>query len=188
MVLGLKPLPRGRTALPLEATVVRDLTPADLVLLETMRGHKPRPLTKLRDSHHWLARKLASGSRPVEASMVTGYSPSRISILQADPTFQQLLQHYRENTDEIYADVHERMSSLSLEALEELRERLHEEPETLSPLTLLEIVKTLADRTGYGPSSKSTVTTVNIDLAGRLDRARARVAQTIEVQPEGDEK
>jgi hypothetical protein len=173
----LNPRTTGRASVPLEAVYIRDLTVADIALLETERGIKPPIIKKLRDSHHSLARSLAAGMRPAEASMVTGYSLSRISILQADPTFQELLAFYRENTDAIYTDVHERMSTLSMEALEELRERLHDTPEQLSPMSLLEIVKTLSDRTGHGPSSKSTVLSVNVDLAGRLERARARLAK-----------
>jgi hypothetical protein len=165
----------GRAAAPPLAELVRELTPADLALLETERSTKAPALKQLRDSHHSLARCLASGMKPAEASLVTGYSLSRISILQADDSFQELLTFYRSTKDEIFADLHARMATLSLEAEAELRERLHESPESFSPGMLLEIVKTLADRTGHGPSSKSTVLNLNVDLAGRLERARARV-------------
>lgn len=166
----------GRAYKPLAARVVRELTPEDLVLLQTERATKTIPLKKLRDSHHWLARLLAQGMRNTEASKITGYTTSRISNLQADAKFSELVAHYRKTTEEIYADAHERMFTLSLEALAVIRERLHDSPEQLSSMGLLEIAKSLLDRTGYGPTSKSTLTTINIDLAGRLDRARARVA------------
>jgi len=121
---------------------------------------------------------------PVQAALVTGYSLQRVYHFQSqDANFQELIQHYRSIKDEVYADLHERMATLSLEAEAELRERLHDSPEEFSPGMLLEIVKTLADRTGHGPSSKSTVLNVNVDLAGRLERARERT-KTIEHTPD----
>src|SRR5262245_34162476 len=102
---------RGRPQADLEATFVRELTQSDLTLLDQPRGVFSRPISKLRDSHHALARALAAGMKPGEASLITGYSLSRISVLQADPTFRELLEFYRSSTDEIYASLHDRMAT-----------------------------------------------------------------------------
>ena len=180
MDIDLEPRTVGRAAAPLEFRYVRDLNEGDLALLATERGIKANSIVKYRDSHHALARCLASGMPPVQAALVTGYSLQRVYHFQSqDVNFQELIQHYRSIKDEVYADLHERMATLSLEAEAELRERLHDSPQEFSPGMLLEIVKTLADRTGHGPSSKSTVLNVNVDLAGRLERARERT-KTIE--------
>jgi hypothetical protein len=165
----------GRPSVEAEAEFVRELTPSDLTLLDQPRGVSSRPIAKLRDSHHALARALAAGMKPGEASLITGYSLSRISVLQADPTFRELLEFYRSSTDDIYANLHDRMATLSMDAIAELRDRLDENPEEFTPGALLEMVKTLADRTGHAPTTKNL--NVNIDVAGfaeKLDAARKR--------------
>src|SRR5206468_2570165 len=113
--------------------------------------------------------------KPAEASIVTGYSPSRISILQADPAFEELLAFYRANTDAAFAELQDRMATLSLDMVEELRERLESNPESFSNTLLLEGLKSLADRTGHGPTTKSITASFNFDPA-RLANARKRLA------------
>jgi hypothetical protein len=156
---------------------IRDLRPSDLALLSIERHTTAPTIQRLRDSHHALARCLATGAHPAEASLVTGYSLSRISILKADPSFQELLAFYREKTDEVFVDVNARMSALSLEAIAELQERLDDDPGAFSRVELLEIAKVFADRTGYGPSSKSLNVNMNVDLATKLERARQRALE-----------
>jgi hypothetical protein len=174
-----------------EADFVRELNEADLVLLDAPRGVQSKPIAKLRDSHHALARALSAGMKPGEASLITGYSLSRISVLQGDPSFKELLEFYRGHQDTAYANLHDRMATLSMDALEELRERLDDHPEEFTPGALLEMVKTLADRTGFAPTTKSL--NMNVDLnsfADKLQAARKRAerpqhnqALTIEVKP-----
>jgi len=170
-------LPRiiGRPANEPEVDFVRELHESDLTLLDAPRGVQSRPIAKLRDSHHALARALAAGMRPGEASLITGYSLSRISVLQADPSFKELLEFYRTAQDATYASLHDRMATLSLDAIAELRERLDEHPEEFTPGALLEMVKTLADRTGFAPTTKSVNVNVDMNSFGdRLEEARKR--------------
>jgi hypothetical protein len=51
--------------------------------------------------------------------------------------------------------------------------------------TLTELVKMGADRTGFGPQSKSTNVNVTVDFGARLEAARRRVAErkVIDVTP-----
>jgi hypothetical protein len=181
----------GRPSAPeVETDFVRELNEADLVLLDAPRGVQSKPIAKLRDSHHALARALSAGMKPGEASLITGYSLSRISVLQGDPSFKELLEFYRGHQDTAYANLHDRMATLSMDALEELRERLDDHPEEFTPGALLEMVKTLADRTGFAPTTKSL--NMNVDLnsfADKLQAARKRAerpqhnqALTIEVK------
>lgn len=161
---------------PLEAEVLRELTNADLLIAEaTPKGSVPSLVKKLNDKHHALARSLAGGLDNTTAGIVTGYSASRISILLNDPSFQELLAFYRQNLDVVYADMHSRMSTLSLVTLEEIATRLEDEPEKLGTAVLLDLLKTLTDRTGFGP--RTTQVNVNVDLAGRLSAARRRAAE-----------
>lgn len=170
----------GRAAVPITGEVVRELNEADLAMLGLSRDVHPPALKKLKDSHHGLARCLASGVRPGEASSITGFSLSRISILQNDPSFKELVEHYRAGADGALADLQARMTTLSMDALEELRDRLLDSPDELDSELLLDIVKVTADRTGHGPSSKQTQVRVNIDLADRLEAARKRAGLLID--------
>jgi hypothetical protein len=165
---------RGRAPKPVVAAVVRELESSDLVLLGAERGVKPSAIKRLTERHHALARNIASGMGIGEAAMLQGYTISRVSILQNDPAFKELLGFYREDAQRPYRDLHNRLSGLAMDAAEELSNRLEEEPEKVSIGQLMELTKMGADRTGHGPSSTSM--NVNLDLAGRLESARKRVA------------
>jgi hypothetical protein len=176
LVPGLRQGP-GRKAKEIVASYSRDLTVADLTMAPAKPSTNP-PLKKIRDSHHSLARVLATGMSEGDASIVTGYSPGRISVLKADPQFQDLLTFYRETATEVVADFRARMADMGLEALEELRDRLHEKPDDFSPGLLNELVKTMADRTGHAPQRGPTsVTQINVALGDRMAKARERVGQ-----------
>jgi hypothetical protein len=166
----------GRKTVPCLAEIVRPLTEADKALLATERGIQPSAIKRLTDSHHALARVLAEGMKDAEAAAITGYTPSRISVLRDSPLFAELIEHYRSNKDAAFADLHERMATAGLVAVAELAERLNEEPEKIGTSTLLEAIKMLADRTGHGPQTKSTNLNVNVSLADRVREGRARAA------------
>lgn len=168
---------RGRAAKPLIATVVRELDEADLGAVGVEKGVQSNPLKRLSDRHHTLAKNLAGGMPVGEAAVFSGYTISRVSILQADPAFQELLEFYRGQVGEYYRDMHQRLAGLSLDAAEILADRLEESPEEVSIGQLMELTKMGADRTGFGPQTSSTNLNVNIDLATRLQAARERVAQ-----------
>jgi hypothetical protein len=173
---------RGRAPAFVEVEVVRDLVEDDLRELDEPRDSKPVPLTRrMNERHHALARLLSSGVADWEAAAMTGYCASHISILKTDPTFKDLLHFYREKVDVATADLHSRLSGMSIDALDELRRRLEEEPDTIRPHLLLEMVKAGADRTGHGPSS--TNLQVNVGLAQRLEAARKRVTDMIDITP-----
>lgn len=166
----------GRAKRVITAEVVRELEPNDLVHLGAEKGSEPSALKRLSDRHHALARNLASGMEPGEAGMLCGYVNSRVSILQNDPAFKELVEFYRRDVTAQYRDLHQRLSGLALDAAEELAERLEAEPEKVSIGQLMEITKMGADRTGFGPQSSTTNLNVNVDLASRLQEARKRVA------------
>lgn len=172
----------GRAAKPLEIEFVRALEPADLPLLQLERGTTPSPIKRLRERHHALARNLASGMTESDAAAICGYDIARVSILKGDPTFRELIEFYREDVTKQYAQLHETLAGMSLDAALLLRERLEEKGEDIAIDKLIEVVKMGADRTGFGPSSKQEVN-VNVNLASRLEEARKRVAQrTLELR------
>lgn len=167
----------GRARRDVTAVQVRELDESDLLLLQDEKGVKAPPLKRLSDRHHSLARCLASGMEEGNAAIVCGYDSSRVSVLKADPAFQELLAFYRADVTDKYLDMHGVLAGLSLDAAMELRERLEADMQaddkTVSLPQLMELVKLGADRTGFGPQSSQV--NVNVDLAGRLQAARERV-------------
>lgn len=156
---------RGRAAKPLSAVVVRPLTPSDLDKLKVERGIKPPALQRIRDNHHFLARYLALGSSPAEASAVTGYSTARISILLGDPSFQELLSFYRDNRNQGYLDMkqhaEERMLANMLTAEAKIAEAFEESDQSVAVLN--RIATDRMDRLGFGPTSKTQSVNVQVD-------------------------
>jgi len=167
---------RGRAAKPLSVAVARELEESDLALLGQEKGSVPSPIKRLSERHHGLARNLSLGMDHQQAAAIAGYSQSRISILLNDPAFQELLAFYRAPYEEVTRDTGTMLANLAKDAAEELSVRLEEKPEEFSNGQLMEVVKMGADRTGFGPQSSSTNVNVNVDLAGRLQAARQRVA------------
>jgi len=176
----------GRKSVDLMPEVVRPLQAADLTLLALNREVKPLELKKLSQRHHGLAKLLAGGMSPGEAGMVMRYEGSRVSILQGDPAFKELIEFYKTKVDEAFDETMEHLSGLSLDAVMELRERLESEPENFSNKELRELAKDTLDRSGYGPSSKQEVS-VTHNLGERLERARLRaleVRKVIDITPD----
>lgn len=170
---------RGRAQARVVVTGTRELTLGELESLRDERGVRPPPVKKLRERHHALARCLADGLTNNEAALTTGYDPSRISILLADPAFKDLIAFYRSAKVEQYADMHQRLAVLGTTAVDELQDRLEEAGESFSANELLKVAEFAADRSGYGPSSKQEVShTVN--FGARLEAARRRM---IDVSP-----
>jgi hypothetical protein len=174
--LDMTPRLAGRAPKGLSVDYVRDIGAADIALLATERSVQPSTIKRLRDRHHQLARCLAQGMSNAEASAITGYDPSRISILKGDPTFQELLELYREHENVQLAEFQRRASTVTLTALENLQDILEDEENPATFDQNLAAVKTLADRTGHAPIARSVNTQVNVELGTRLSQARARLA------------
>lgn len=188
--LNLTPRTRGRAASPLAIEVTGELRPADLALLASERGIVAPTIVRLRERHHHLARVLAGGANNSEASLITGYDPSRISILRSDPTFQALMADYRSIEDGLLADFVDRATTLGMTAMSNLQDKLEEG--STSDSMELEIAKFAADRTGHAPVQKSVSLSANVELGSRLNAARKRMqaAQAVlaeVIQVRGDE-
>lgn len=174
--LDIAPRTRGNVTRPVAAEFLRELTPADIEQLSEHRGSTPPAITRLRDSHHSLAMALADGLSEGLAAEVAGYSVSRVSILKADPTFVELIEHYRnEKTRPEMTDLAKRMLVLGRDSVDELQRRLEETPDSFENGDLLQIVAKTADRTGFGPQAKSLNVNVHVGLADGLAAARARI-------------
>jgi hypothetical protein len=178
----------GRAKSPLTWDELGPITGEQLARLDEPRQSTAPPLKRLRERHHALARMIADGMKHGEAALACGYVESRVSILMSDPTFKELVSHYSKLRTERYFDGVQAMSELHMDATEEIRERLEEDPDAFSLGHLMELVKLTADRTGKGVSTKSEVD-IKVGLADRLQAGYARVlamrqAQAIDVTPE----
>lgn len=179
----------GRKPAPLSGEVLGELRSADLELLASGGSVEMQDLKRITDRHHALARALAAGLSESEAAAVTGYTASRISVLKASPAFQDLLALYRKDVEAQFTDFHSRLAGVAADALQLIQDKLESEEADDIPLPqLLEVAKMGADRTGFGPTHKQDVT-VNINLAERLEAARARARQLKDITPrdENDE-
>ncbi len=125
-----------------------------------------KSLLSIRHSHHHLAQLLAAGElNQNEISLITGYCPSRISILKRDPLFRQLMETYAENRRAIFVDALERMKNLGLSSLDELQRRLEEDPEKFTRRELMEMSKILlSEPKGSGVGGNGNSSSPNIAL------------------------
>ena len=172
----------GRPAIDLEVVEVGELTVEDLAALTSGGGLKAIPIKKLSERHHALARSMAAGMGQREAAYQHAYTPTRVGMLMRDTAFIELVEHYRTIPDAMYADLHERLSGMSIDAADEITRRMEDdanreegkEPK-ISLGQLLDSMVVGADRTGFGPATKSTHLHIHANLAEKLEAARKRV-------------
>lgn len=165
----------GRRSAPVRAEISRSLSAEDLMELATPSENPVgTPLLKqIRSSHHELARLLAQGEKQVRISQITGFSQTRISILKADPSFQELMIYYEEMETQTFekarVDVAERLHSLGVDTLEVLHERVRDDPDSLDGKTLIGLAELTLDRIGHGKQS-----TVNNNVTHSVDEDQLR--------------
>lgn len=147
--------PKGRGKPPARVVHMAHLRDLDESDLPDLLDPPPQPpatvIARLRQRHHAAARLLAEGRKVAEVAMITGYQPGRISALQADPAFIELIHYYSSQVDAVYVSVHERLAALSESAVGELQDRLEETPEKFSVRELKELAELALDRTGFAP-------------------------------------
>jgi hypothetical protein len=186
--LGLRSGLPDESSAPLYWVVVRDLQEGEEArLTATSLGVKPIPLAKVREIHHQIARLLAQGLRPVEVSAIVGFSQSRISILQQDPSFKELLSFYRHRKDEVGADIAARLQSVTLDALAILHERLLDDPDAISTDELQKAVNSGLDRLGHGARQTLDVNFIGAAVLARL-KASATEEGAVRLRSQGQEQ
>lgn len=181
------PHAKGRMAAQVECSFLREIEPGDLLDLGGggwgELGSETPSLQKLKHSHHNLARLLAQGLPAAEVSLVTGYSASRISILQHDPAFAELIVYYAEQVEEVFVNVHERLAAVGMDALQELQDRLESEGEGFSVKELLDTIGITLDRSGFGPKS-----IVQHDLGGGVHELLEVIKKEVDSRQNGNIK
>lgn len=170
MSLGLN-IVDGRA--PLTAWKVRSLDAADIDLLEESPAPKTS-IARIRSKHHALARAIAAGMTNSEAGIAVGLASGTVSALKGDPTFAELVRHYEDGAKERFLGMMEKLGGLAEDIIDELEERLRDNPKQFKIAELDTLLRTMADRSGFGPTSKTTLN-VNVGIAERLAEARKRI-------------
>jgi hypothetical protein len=120
-----------------------------------------------------------------EASAITGYDISRISILRGDPQFKELMSHYQGMAEAGLAQFQDRAITVAITALNNIQEMLEDDESPLPASVQLEVIKVAADRAGHAPVAKSVNVNVNHDLGARMRAAQQRLRN---VTPGGDDE
>lgn len=184
------PLPaKGRLPdIKVKVGTPRPLTRDDLRLLPERRATPSSTPSKLRESHHNVARLVATGLRDRVISEQTGYTPTRIGQLRASPAFQQLVSTYKTMIDGEFveeADAYFKTAFGNMVAAERhIADHLADADEMgeLIPIkTALAISRDAADRFGYGKRQMNV--NVNVDFAAKLEDAIRRSGKLIDVAP-----
>ena len=131
-----------RLRAPLRIEVVRALTDED-ISGGFLTPAPPPTLREIKSSHHSLARLIATGRSDIDASRITGYSPSYVARLRKDETFRELVLHYSEVEEIAASDFLGSMREVGLDMLSELRDRLEKDPGGLTIGQLHEGIKLL---------------------------------------------
>lgn len=170
---------------------VRPLERADLAYLQ-QKSAKP-PIQNLRDSHHIVARLLASGLTHAEIARQSGRSIQSVHVLSVSPAMQELVAQYRSQDDDSWKasrdEYYDLIFSNGIKAARQIGDQLDmadDSPDNLIPINrLLAITADSSDRVGY--SKKSTTLNVNVDFAAKLEAARRRSIVVLNPQVEAAE-
>lgn len=170
---------RGKAGMELVITAVKELS-ADAVAQvgKAQVGIDATPkLLSIRATHHQLAKLLAQGYKDIDVAKITGYSPSRISILKRDPSFREIVSHYANVVEQAFTDTVGKMKDVTDTALAILDERLTDDEASFTNGMLLEVATKLGDRAGFAPVQKTISATIPLDhgtLAGIKERVLGR--------------
>jgi len=129
----------------------------------------------------------AMGMTIQEIAKKTGFTHRRLVILLDDPTFCELIEHYRKPyVEKLQSEIPngvEDMDFIRAGTVRQLREhieRADDEGELIPIPHLIKMHSEMADRTGYSKHTLKTV--VNIDFATALDRCIERSGKAPELK------
>jgi DNA-binding CsgD family transcriptional regulator len=179
--------PRNTRGNPYSILAIRPLKESDLPALREKSAPLAR-LQTLRDSHHQVARLMATGLNNTQIATTLGHSLAALVRYRRDPSMQELVAHYRALVTEEWLEGVDHISSMSVSAIAKGLRTIHDhfddadERGELVPMSrALSVVSDLMDRFGYG--KKSQQTNLNVNYAAELEAAIARSrTKTIEAE------
>ena len=140
---------------------------------------------RLKESHHTVARLVATGIELSQVAALTGYSYNRVHQLTQAPAMVALIAHYRARIDETFVasvDAYYDLATRNMIAAErhiaDHISDLDTEGELLTLKDAIAISRDAADRFGYG--KKQTNLNVNADFAALLEKAIQRSGKQID--------
>jgi hypothetical protein len=149
-----------------------------MLALQSPRPPQNRPKA-MRETHHRLARMVATGMRTEEILHLTGFSYSRYHTLKHDPAFTELVTQYRGKVDEAWErsldEVYEVETSNLRRMVHMVADHLDEAEETNVKIPLKELFIGIGDRADrFGYSKKIVNRNENLDFAKMMEQvARA---------------
>jgi hypothetical protein len=173
--------------------VVRELTVADLPRLADAPKVGTPVLQKLRATHHRQAQLLASGKKVHEVAAIVGCTPQRLTQLQNDPTFRELIEYYKDQemalrlTDS--ARLADKITDLGEMAIDELRERFEDDGKRKNMQTgnVLKVAEFAMDRTVAPPKVAAQPITpppsITINFGTPVRRETSAAPLTIDADP-----
>lgn len=133
---------------------------------------------RIRDHHHRIAFLASQGKKTGEIAEATGLSIGRVSKLKSQGPIKELIEGYRNRQDAIEFDAFRQVTviraTIEQLALEEIRDRLEDDPGKFSTRELLDLSADAADRLGRSKVSRQESISMNVDLADSLAEARRR--------------
>jgi hypothetical protein len=181
-----------RTPAAILMSVERELTAEDVLSFAGADGSTPepvcpKPIARLRASHHRAAQLVAAGHLSyTEISFAMGRGLSAITNLMRDPAFAQLVQYYQEQIAENFITDAQRLNAKLLDiadlATEEIRDRLEGEPPTNPiPTSELRQLATMGlDRTVAPPKTAQPVQTLPTQITFNIGNKELKQIQVIE--------
>ena len=166
-----------RTPSRAEVTNIRPMVESDLEYLrQPSVGIRVKTI---RESHHKIARLIASGLPLYEVAEQTGYSYIRVTTLSKDPSIMELVANYRNLLTEDWRETQSTFQALAMHNMVAAERQLADKidaadaaDELLPTRELLAISSDRMDRFGYG--KKNMNVNVNVDFAAKLEAAIAR--------------
>jgi hypothetical protein len=191
-------LPRkGPVPKPLVLSYVRDLDSNDMLRLATLpRVPTAVPtLQRIRAQHHRIAQYLAMGKTSGQVAIIVGSTTQRISQLERDPTFQELMSYYQEQMADTNIEAGQRIQGALVEITEfsvtEIRDRLANDAlrAAMSTDELRKLAEMGGDRTVAPPKtaqrSEQMPTQITFNIGG--PRTLPQPSVVIEHEPQKEE-
>jgi hypothetical protein len=161
---------------------IEELFGADFLPQKERPGHMGNvSVVRLKAAHHRLAQLIATGASYIDVAIAGGYTPQYISNLATtNPAFQELVAHYTRAAEAEMLDLRAKQARLGEMAVDELTDRLADEPDKFSVRELLEVVESNANKprlmelqkgwTSSGPPSPITISFVTAGQTPAVDQ------------------
>lgn len=175
--------PHRRPSLPAGASAIVRTFPLERKHLEEWAAHIEKgtvlgvdyttPLQSFSNTHHRIAQLLSMGMDPGRVAVICRVSREHISRLQSDPLFAEALAMYQDQVACEFTTVVQEMAALHEDVVVEIRNRLMENPKSVTIKELRELFVSLSDRVGHGPTSSHNVNSTTVSVtAEELQRIK----------------